>query len=112
MSQAIFVHGHVWSDESARKKNFGRNTTPSSETCCHRSFSIEQVITVVAVSLPYFGHVYVAGLGRACPSMIRMAEGDPAMVISTAAMGGRAGESQMRFHTEVALSDQTGCFIV
>jgi len=41
-----------------------------------------------------------------------MAEGDPAMVISTAAMGGRAGESQMRFHTEVALSDQTGCFIV
>src|SRR6266850_6385339 len=25
MSQAIFVHGHVWSDESARKENFGRN---------------------------------------------------------------------------------------
>src|SRR6266850_7817862 len=25
MSQVIFVHGHVWSDESARKENFGRN---------------------------------------------------------------------------------------
>src|SRR6266850_4954935 len=85
MSQAIFVHGHVRSDESARKENFGRNTTPSSETCCHGSFMVQKVLTVVAVGLADFGHVYV-GLGRAYEPMVRVTEGNPAVVIGAAAV--------------------------
>src|SRR6266850_2086334 len=41
MSQVIFVHGHVRSDESARKENFGHNTL----RCCLR-----HVITVLLLS--------------------------------------------------------------
>ena len=75
-----------------KKKNFGHNTTPSSETCCHGSFIVKQIIAVVAVGLPNFSHIYVAGLGWAYQPMVRVAEGDPTMVVSTAAMGGGAAK--------------------
>src|SRR6266850_4934995 len=111
MSQAIFVHGHVRSDESARKENFGRNTTPSSETCCHRSFMVQKVLAVVAVGLANFGHVYV-GLGGAYEPMVRVTEGNPAVVIGAAAVRDGAAECQVHFRTEVALAVGARRFVV
>src|SRR6267142_7103647 len=85
------------------KENFGCNTTPSSETCCHGSFIVEEVLTVVTVGLPNFGHVYV-GLGRAYKPMVCVTKGDPAAVISAAAVRDGTAECQMCSCTEVALA--------
>jgi len=53
-----------------KKKNFGHNTTSSSETCCHRSFMVEKVVAVVTVGLPDFSHVYVVDLSWAHKPMV------------------------------------------
>src|SRR6267142_4766961 len=111
MSQAIFVHGHVWSDESAKKENFGCNTTPSSETCCHRSFMVQKVIAVVAVGLANFGHVYV-GLGGTYEPMVCVTEGNPATVVGAAAVRDGTAECQVRFCTEVAFTVWARRFVV
>src|SRR6267142_7295275 len=111
MSQAIFVHGHVWSDESAKKENFGCNTTPSSETCCHRSFMVQKVLAIVTVGLADFGHVYV-GLGGAYEPMVRVTEGNPAVVVGAAAVRDGAAECRVCFRTEVALAVGAHRFVV
>src|SRR6267142_1239344 len=103
MSQVIFVHGHVRFDESARKENFGRNTTPSSEACFHGSFMVQKVFAVVAVGLADFGHIYV-GLGGAYKPMVRVTEGDPAAVVGAAAVRDGATECRVRFRTKVAFA--------
>jgi len=93
------------------KENFGCNTTPSSETCCHGSFIVEEVLTVVTVGLPNFGHVYV-GLGRAYKPMVCVTKGDPAAVISAAAVRDGTAESRVHFCTEVALVVRACRFVV
>jgi len=44
--------------------------------------------------------------------MVRVAEGDPTMVVSTAAMGGGAAKGRMCFHAEVAFDVRACCFVV
>ena len=101
----------MWSDESVRKENFGRNTTPPSETCCHRSFIIKEVFAIVTIGLANLGHIYV-NLGWAYKSMVRVTEGDPASVIGTAAVRDGTAEHQVRFRTEVALAVGAHRFVV
>src|SRR6267142_64198 len=73
------------------KENFGCNTTPSSETCCHRSFMVKKVLAIVTVGLADFGHVYV-GLGWAYKPVVGVTEGDPAAIVSAAVMRDGAAE--------------------
>jgi len=93
------------------KEKFGHNTTPPSETCCHRSFMVKKVLTVVTVGLPNFSHVYV-GLGGAYKPMVCVTKGDPTMVVSAAAVRDGTAKHRVRFRTEVALAIGACCFIV
>src|SRR6266850_2841167 len=78
------------------KKNFGRNTTPPSETCCHRSFMVKEVLAVVAIGLSNLGHVYV-GLSGAYKPMVCVTKGDPTMVIGAAAVRDGTAKCQVHF---------------
>ena len=72
---------------------------------------VKEVLTVVAVGLSDFSHVYV-GLGRAYKPMVRVTEGNPAVIVSAAAVRDGAAECRVRFHTEVALAVGARRFIV
>src|SRR6267142_4419501 len=93
------------------KENFGRNTTPSSETCCHGSFMVKEVLAVVTIGLANFGHVYV-GLGWTYKPMVGVTEGDPAAVVGAATVRDGTAEHRVRFHTEVALAVGARRFVV
>jgi len=72
---------------------------------------VKEVLTIVTVGLSDFGHVYV-GLGRAYKPMVGVTKGDPAVVISAAAMRDWAAEHRVCFRAEVALVIGARCFVV